>query len=249
MARDGSSDDPAVPDNAVDGWIRDLFREIFPGPPMQIFVKSIAGKTIVLDIDGGFYEDDIKLLIEQKEGIAHSDQVITFGGRPLNKKLAVMEQGITSGATLQLSTRLRGGSRQPFTDPFEDFENEAGVDEQMNEAEEELTRIMAEREAMEISVYLPDGTVVNLAAWPHFRVEVVRWLVCEQLTATMDSIRMYTHTGEEMADGLLIAEYNIQPRGDMIAVVWSHAFVNDPAEHAERDPRDYEIPSDAAESD
>ena len=60
----------------VDGWIRDLFRAVFPGPAMQIFVKSITGKIIVLDI--GAYTRTTSSR-SSKEGITHSEQVITVG--------------------------------------------------------------------------------------------------------------------------------------------------------------------------
>ncbi len=76
---------------------------------IQIFIKTLTGKTITLNV--GSYDNIkyVKLLIKLKEGIPFDQQRLVFKGRQLEDNRSIADYDIQNGSKLYLILRLRGG--------------------------------------------------------------------------------------------------------------------------------------------
>ena len=76
---------------------------------MQIFVKTLTGKTITLEVEPGDSISAVKTKIQEKEGIPSDQQRLTYGGKLLeNDNETLADHNVQKDSTLILTLRLPG---------------------------------------------------------------------------------------------------------------------------------------------
>ena len=83
---------------------------------MQIFVKTLTGKTRILQVEGSTSIENVKIKIQELEGIPPDKQRLTYASKQLENSNRLLDYDISDGCTLFALLHLHGGAKNSHMD-------------------------------------------------------------------------------------------------------------------------------------